>query len=326
MVGEIKKGRYIYYHCTGYKGKCPEPYTREEVLGGQFTSLLKGIAFSAETLVWVRHALRESNRDERQFHDDAIAKLKGEHRRLQDRVDAMYMDKLDGRIGNDFFDAKAGETRAAQAAIMRDMAAHQTASRTYIEEGVQLVELAQGAHVQFESQPPAEKRKLLNFVLSNCTWKGGELTAKHRQPFDVLAVAVASEQQRLGGEMAETARNDIWLPSLNPPRSFSRYGRGVFSITCPGGVRVPSTKLAVSSLRPPFDTEVTRAQFSRVPTKASLTIPSMTFTSSSLSALNSPSRRFFERTPLFCWMNMTRFPATRSGISTASITRRIASS
>lgn len=25
MVGERKKGRYTYYHCTGYKGHCPEP-------------------------------------------------------------------------------------------------------------------------------------------------------------------------------------------------------------------------------------------------------------------------------------------------------------
>jgi hypothetical protein len=66
MVGEIKKGRYIYYHCTGFKGKCPEPYTREEVLEEKFTGLLKGIAFSEETLVWVRQALRESHRDERQ--------------------------------------------------------------------------------------------------------------------------------------------------------------------------------------------------------------------------------------------------------------------
>src|ERR1700730_9217600 len=23
MVGELKKGRYVYYHCTGFKGKCP---------------------------------------------------------------------------------------------------------------------------------------------------------------------------------------------------------------------------------------------------------------------------------------------------------------
>jgi DNA invertase Pin-like site-specific DNA recombinase len=32
LVGELKKGRYVYYHCTGHKGKCPEPYTREEVM------------------------------------------------------------------------------------------------------------------------------------------------------------------------------------------------------------------------------------------------------------------------------------------------------
>jgi hypothetical protein len=132
------------------------------------------------------------------------------------------MDKLDGRIGNAFFDAKAAETRAAQAAIMRDLAAQQTANRSYIEEGVQLLELAQHAHVLFESQPPVEKRKLLDFVLSNCTWKGGELAAKYRQPFDVLAVAVASEQQRVGGGMAESARNDIWLPKLDSNRSPSR--------------------------------------------------------------------------------------------------------
>jgi hypothetical protein len=28
MVGEVKKDRYVYYHCTGYKGRCDEPYVR----------------------------------------------------------------------------------------------------------------------------------------------------------------------------------------------------------------------------------------------------------------------------------------------------------
>jgi hypothetical protein len=157
-------------------------------------------------------ALRESHRDERQFHDDAITELQHEHRRLQGRIDSVYEDKLDGRLGNDFFDAKTTEMRAEQARIMRDLGAHQKANRSYIEEGVQLLELAHRAPVLFESQPAAEKRRLLDFVLSNCTWKGGELAAKYRQPFDVLAVAVASEQQRIGGEMAEMAKNEIWLP------------------------------------------------------------------------------------------------------------------
>jgi DNA invertase Pin-like site-specific DNA recombinase len=213
MVGELKKSRYIYYHCTGYKGKCPERYTREEVLEKKFTALLKGIAFSNEVLEWVGRALRESHRDERQFHDDAIAKLQREHQRLQGRIDAMYEDKLDGRIDNDYFDAKAAEMRDEQARIRRDVEAHQTANRSYIEEGVQLLELAHNAPVLFESQPPVEKRKLLDFVLSNCTWKGGELTAKYRQPFDVLAVAVASEPHLAGKAMAETVKTEIWLLS-----------------------------------------------------------------------------------------------------------------
>ena len=99
----------------------------------------------------------------RQFHDDAIAKLQREHQRLQGRIDAMYDDKLDGRIGNDFFDAKAAEMRAEQAAIMRDLEAHQTANRSYIEEGVQLLELAHRAPVLFESQPPMRETQTPEF-------------------------------------------------------------------------------------------------------------------------------------------------------------------
>ena len=41
LVAEKKKGKYIYDHCTGNKGKCPVPYAREEVLEACFADLLK---------------------------------------------------------------------------------------------------------------------------------------------------------------------------------------------------------------------------------------------------------------------------------------------
>jgi site-specific DNA recombinase len=40
MVAEIKKDRYVYYHCTGYEGRCEEPYVLEEALEKQFSELL----------------------------------------------------------------------------------------------------------------------------------------------------------------------------------------------------------------------------------------------------------------------------------------------
>lgn len=54
---------------------------------------------------------------------------------------------------------------------MRDVDSHQKANRSYIEEGIKMLELAQRARLLFENQPPSEKRKLLDFVVSNCRWK-----------------------------------------------------------------------------------------------------------------------------------------------------------
>ncbi len=48
LVGEIKKHRYIYYHCTGYRGKCSEPYVREEVLEQKFIALLKSLVIDGD--------------------------------------------------------------------------------------------------------------------------------------------------------------------------------------------------------------------------------------------------------------------------------------
>jgi site-specific DNA recombinase len=124
VVGDIKKGKYVYYRCSGAKGKCPESYTREEELKTKFAAVLKGLSFSPETLTWVRRALLEGHRDEKAFHAEATVKLQREHRRLQDRLERMYEDKFDGQIENDFYNRKAADYRSEQARIMREIQAH----------------------------------------------------------------------------------------------------------------------------------------------------------------------------------------------------------
>ncbi len=233
MVGELKKQQYVYYHCTGYKGKCPEPCTREEILEEHFGQLLRGISFREEILDWIVAALRESHVDEKAFHDEAIARLQAEYRRLQNRIDAMYLDKLDGRIDTAFVDSKSAEWRTGQDRLLRDVATHQAANQTYIEEGVQLLELAHRAHDLFERQEPAQKRRLLNFLLSNCVWKGGVLTAEYRIPFDMLALAreAAGGDEAMNGTKNGQFKN--WLPNnrdFKPPLHFGNTPHNIDSI------------------------------------------------------------------------------------------------
>ena len=123
----------------------------------------------------------------------------------------MYLDKLDGRVDAAFFDRKAAEWRAEQDRLLRLIEEHQAANRTYLDEGVQLLELAHGAYELFQKREAREKRRLLNFLLSNCTWKGGGLQATFRQPFDMIAVSnvVNEKQKAAGGESNGSFEN--WL-------------------------------------------------------------------------------------------------------------------
>jgi site-specific DNA recombinase len=212
IVGEIKKQRYIYYHCTGYKGRCNEPYVREEILERQFSNLLGQLSFDDEVLEWVRDALHASHADETREHEAAVERLHTEHRRLQGRLDAMYIDKLDGRVDATFYERMSTSWREEQTRCLQEIERHQGANKSYMDEGVRLLELARNAQRLFERQEPREKRRLLNFLVSNCSWKGGELKATLRQPFDLLAeTTLALEKGRAAGGSAN-GPSQIWLP------------------------------------------------------------------------------------------------------------------
>jgi site-specific DNA recombinase len=81
-----------------------------------------------------------------------------------------------------------------------------------MDEGVQILELARNAQRLFAKQEPREKRRLLNFVLSNCSWENGAVRATFRQPFDLLAKTTAMAARHEADNFAGAAKRENWLP------------------------------------------------------------------------------------------------------------------
>ena len=265
LTGDVKKGRYVYYRCSGYKGRCPDPYVREEVLTEQFASLLDGLALEPEVLDWITQALRESLMDEKKFHDDAIARLDGEFAVIQKRLETMYIDKLDGRVNDNFYDRMAAEWRAEQDRIMRALEGHGTADRSYLDEGVRLLELGGRAAELFQTQEPEARRELLGHVLSDSTWRAGALTATFRPPFDVLLSEVGKARTaELSSSKVGSGSSHRRSALSNSPRSASRNsnrpseGRSAADFenwregrdSNPRGSFTPPTRLAGGCFRP----------------------------------------------------------------------------
>lgn len=181
---------------------------REEVLEKQFTNLLGRLKFDDEVLEWVRDALHASHADERREHGEAIKRLQTEYKRLQERINAIYVDKLDGIVDADFFEKMSTQWRAEQNRCQREIDQHQNAEKSYMDESVQILELARNAERLFERQEPRQQRRLLNFLLSNCSWKGGEVVATFNQPFDLLSETTLTAASQKATGTTVSARNE----------------------------------------------------------------------------------------------------------------------
>lgn len=100
---------------------------------------------------------------------------------------------------------------------------HQTANHSYMAERIRLLELGRNARHLFEKQEAREKRRLLDFLVSNCSWKDGQLTAEFRQPFNLLADTTMAAATATAEGGAESVKSEIWLLRLDSTHQRSAF-------------------------------------------------------------------------------------------------------
>jgi site-specific DNA recombinase len=186
MTAELKKGRYVYYHCTGGRGPCGNSYVREEDLSRLFADAVRRVQVPAHVADWIAEALRDSQADKEQFHRTALMHLQQQYLAVQARLDRAYDDQIAGRISEELWRRKSGEWEMELASIRRETAKHEQASHSYSETGSKILELAKQAHSLFIRQDPSEQARLVRTLVSNSTFDRGSLSVTYVKPFDLL--------------------------------------------------------------------------------------------------------------------------------------------
>jgi hypothetical protein len=116
--------------CTGNRGKCPEPY-----LTDAFAGILQELVISQPILQWLGETVQASDRTEQAAREQTVKRLQIQHKQIESRIETMYLDKLDGRISQEFFDRNSAKQRDEQQALLRKIRTIQTAATTFIDSG-----------------------------------------------------------------------------------------------------------------------------------------------------------------------------------------------
>lgn len=207
VTEEIKKGRYIYAHCSGYKGKCGQPYVREEEIGNQIAAVLGGIKVTDEVQEMVLAGMRESLKDKIEYHNTCVQQIERQIKVLQNRIDQAYLDRVDQKIGEEFWAGQHNKWLLEKENLSLKLVSYQKADTHYLEKATLILELAKKAPELFKKANVEQKRKICTLLFSNCSLKDGILDLQLKSPFD---------------RILESSKTGNWRPQADSNRCFCR--------------------------------------------------------------------------------------------------------
>lgn len=186
VTPEIKKGKFIYYSCTNYKGICKRQWVREEELLVPIYEVLENIQLSQDKIDIVVEELKKNHEDKKDFHKKAIDALNKDYSIIQNRVNGLIDLLADKSITKEEYDRKIKQYKEDQYEITLKLNEYTTADHQYYITAGTVLNLARKAKEIFDSSEVTEKRQLLNFLLQNCLLNGRKIEFSLRKPFNSI--------------------------------------------------------------------------------------------------------------------------------------------
>ena len=186
VTAEKKKGKYVYYRCSGYRGKCPLPRFREEQVAEKLGKILKDIHIPDAAVARIEQSLDSARLQQRDRAAGERARIEHRLADVSRRMDQAYTDKLDGKIPEDFWQRKMIDWQTEEQKINIALAGVRTWNNHRIDDVRRVLELANKAYFLYFERKPPEQARLLRKVLLNCAIDGTSVYPTYRKPFDII--------------------------------------------------------------------------------------------------------------------------------------------
>lgn len=186
VTAEIKKGKYVYYRCTQFRGKCELPYIREEVLGDRLGVILRDIRIPDAVLAQLQESLFSDKNREAETRAEQMRHQEQRLAQIHRRMDQAYQDKLDSKISEEFWARKSSEWQLEEQKVLNAIQSLKASQPERLLDGARILELANQAYSLYVRQSHAEKAKLLKMVLSNCSIDAANIYPSYKKPFDLI--------------------------------------------------------------------------------------------------------------------------------------------
>jgi len=188
VLGEEKKKRYVYYHCSFSKGRHNGiGYVPENRLAEMFEDSVIKVTLSEEKADWLKEAFKERHKNTFQTAQNRLLRLQTEYNQTNTRLSKLYDLKLDGGIPEEIFKTKEAEYQTALINLKHQLATIEKANPNFLEDASKILELSKSLYSLYVKANYQEKAHLLKLIASNYQLNDVSICPIYRKPFSFIA-------------------------------------------------------------------------------------------------------------------------------------------
>lgn len=188
ITWETHKGHW-YGHCNHYKTCSQKVWLRQEDVEKILFPLFDNVAPKTNKVLKVlEKALKENHEEEIKYHDNLSNDINKRISIAQQRIEAIYEDKIDGKISSEFYNRKLSEYTEEKEKALNSLKKLSEGNTKYYQAGFAIHELASKASEIYKSPKATieDKRLLLSKIFSNLSLNADEIKPNYTLAFEFL--------------------------------------------------------------------------------------------------------------------------------------------
>ena len=176
ITWEEHKG-FVYGHCNHRRDGCSAcKWTKEEKVEEQIVDELASFKIDNPKLMkWLSKALKETNKMESNLYLNSISELEKNREISKKRLDAIYIDKIDGKITQDYYNLKFDEFSKDLESIDKNISKLTKITNSEQTKKADLYDLAQQGREKYLEGKPEKRRELIRMVFNNLKLNGSNV-------------------------------------------------------------------------------------------------------------------------------------------------------
>jgi len=197
ITAERKKGKYVYYHCTGMKPSgCDLVYVKEARVVDQFADMLVPITLNQRQADKIMSRLSKRQATSGKRVDAERQRIAMRLGQINTWTEKAYQDKLEGTITAEHWKTLSAKWETESIHLQSQLESLDGNGPDILFTAERILELSQKLPDLWLSRNNDEKRELVDFLYWNCTLDGANLSAAYKKPFSILAEGTQTQKWR----------------------------------------------------------------------------------------------------------------------------------